>query len=65
MTRDLAGREKDLTFLGEAAKHRMADPRILLDRLATVTVVPAIRENARAAIERVLFQHPPLGESSI
>lgn len=28
----IAGREKDLAFLGDAARHRMADPEILLRR---------------------------------
>ena len=31
----------------------MADPETLLRRLATVTAAPAVREQARAAIERV------------
>jgi hypothetical protein len=48
----IAGREKDLTFLMVAARHRMADPEELLRRLGTVEVVPEIREKARAAIER-------------
>jgi hypothetical protein len=48
----LAGREKDLDFLREAARHRMADPEVLLHRLATVDVAPALREMVRGAIER-------------
>ena len=48
----LAGREKDSAYLGEAARHCMADPEILLRRLATVEVAAAVREQARAAIER-------------
>jgi hypothetical protein len=48
----IAGREKDFAFLRDAASHRMADPEILLARLATVTAPPAIREQARTAIER-------------
>jgi hypothetical protein len=51
-SKTLAGREKDLTFLETAAIHRMADPEILLQRLATVVVEPAVREQARAAIQR-------------
>ena len=47
-----AGREKDLAFLGEAARHRMADSGELLRRLGTVEVAPEVREKARAAIER-------------
>lgn len=48
----IAGREKDLSFLLDAARHRMADLKVLLQRLATVTAAPAVREQARAAIER-------------
>jgi len=48
----IAGREKDLSFLSDAARHRMADPEILLQRLATVDVGPALQQAARAAIER-------------
>jgi hypothetical protein len=48
----IAGREKDLSFLREAARHRMADSEILFHRLATVTAAPAVREQARAVIER-------------
>lgn len=48
----IAGREKDHAFLREAARHRMAYPETLLRRLATVEVDPAIREKARAAIEK-------------
>lgn len=48
----IAGRDKDLDFLRDAARHRMADPEVLLRRLATVTAAPAVREQARAAIER-------------
>lgn len=48
----IAGREKDLAFLREAAQHHMADPEILLRRLETVQVEPAIRRQARAWIER-------------
>jgi hypothetical protein len=48
----IAGREKDLAFLGDAARHRMADPEILFRRLATVEVDPAVQEKARDAIVR-------------
>ncbi len=48
----IAGREKDVEFMRDAAAHRMADPEILLHRLATVEVEPAIREQARSAIQR-------------
>jgi hypothetical protein len=49
----IAGREKDLDFLREAAKHHMAEAATLLRLLASVEVDPAIKENARAAIERI------------
>jgi hypothetical protein len=52
VAKTLAGREKDLDFLREAAKHRMADPAVLLDRLETVEADPAVREKARSAIQR-------------
>ena len=52
VSKTIAGREKDLAFLRVAAEHRMADPEILLRRLATVEVEPGVREAARAAIER-------------
>jgi hypothetical protein len=52
VSKTIAGREKDLSFLREAAKHRMADRRVLLYRLATVDVDTAVREKARFAIER-------------
>jgi len=47
----IAGREKDLTYFKNAAKHHMADPEELLRRLATLETHPAIREKARSAIE--------------
>jgi hypothetical protein len=48
----IAGREKDLSFLSEAARHRMAEIEILLLRLATVEAAPELVKNARATIER-------------
>ena len=52
VSKTIAGREKDLDFLQTAVEHRMADPEVLLRRLATVEVEPEIRAAARAAIER-------------
>lgn len=52
VSKTIAGREKDLAFLRVAAEHRMADPDILLRRLATVEVEPEVRAAVRAAIER-------------
>lgn len=49
----IAGRDKDLDFLAEAAKHHLASVEILLDRLNTVRAGDsAILANARAAIQR-------------
>jgi len=42
--------------LAEAAKHRLASIKILLDRLATVDAEPAVLEKARAAIRRAFQQ---------
>lgn len=53
VAKTIAGRDKDIDFLNEAAKHQMAALEILLRRLETVNVDPAVRDQARAAIERV------------
>jgi hypothetical protein len=47
----IAGRDKDLDFLAEAAKHHLADAEILLRRLATVEVDTVRLEAARTAIQ--------------
>jgi hypothetical protein len=52
ISKALAGREKDLRFLSDAAKHRMADPKILVSRLSSVATDSARRQMARSAIER-------------
>src|SRR4030095_7351887 len=52
VSKAIAGRDKDLAFLRDAAIHQMADPDILLSRLDTVDVDPMVREKARSAIER-------------
>ena len=52
VAKTIAGRDKDIDFLKEAAKHQMADPEVLLRRLATVEVDPAVRNQTRAAIGR-------------
>lgn len=49
----IAGREKDLTFLADAAEHRMADADILLRRLSTVEADRPFVEKARATIRRI------------
>ncbi len=48
----IAGREKDLSFLSDAAENHMADVSTLLHRLATVEAAPELLKNARAVIER-------------
>lgn len=48
----IAGREKDLLFLEDAARHRMADPETLYRRLETVEADPAVLRSARGAMER-------------
>ena len=48
----IAGRDKDLDFLAEAAKHHLARAEVLLDRLTTVRADSAVLANARAVILR-------------
>lgn len=52
VAKTVAGREKDYEFLRAAARHRMADPAILLERLENVEVPPEARSAARGAIGR-------------
>lgn len=48
----IAGREKDLSFLGEAARYRLADAGVLAQRLSTVSGIDErVREAARRRIE--------------
>lgn len=58
VSKTIAGREKDFSYLKEAASHGMADLGTLLERLATVSVEPVVRESTRAAIQRAF--HDPL-----
>lgn len=48
----VAGREKDLEFTGELAKHRMTDRETLLARLDDTTVSEALRALTQGRIER-------------
>jgi hypothetical protein len=48
----IAGRDKDFSFLSEAAKHHMADPETLRHRLDTTEAAPEALKAARNAIER-------------
>lgn len=52
VSKAIAGREKDLAYLTEAARHQMADPEVLLRRLATVDLDPVVRTTVQVAIER-------------
>jgi hypothetical protein len=49
----IAGREKDLSFLSEAARHRMARIEVLLQRLATVEADLEVVKMARTRIEGI------------
>jgi hypothetical protein len=52
VSKAIAGREKDIAFLREAATHRMARREVLLRRLATVDVEAPVRGSARGRIDR-------------
>jgi hypothetical protein len=49
----VAGREKDVDFLAQAAKHHMADLQTLFHRLDSVEVEPTVKESARGTIARI------------
>ena len=59
ISKTLAGREKDLAYLKEAVRHRLADLELLLERLKTVNVEQVVRETARAAIQRAFRDASP------
>jgi hypothetical protein len=59
VSKAIAGREKDVVFLADAARHGLARAEILLERLATVEADPAILDSARAAIQRAFRGLPP------
>lgn len=65
VAKTIAARDKDIAFLKEAVRHRMAKPEVLLRRLATVDDDAAVREQARAAIERAFRDAPvsPVGDN--
>ncbi len=52
VAKTIAGREKDVDFLNEAARHHMAEPEVLLRRLETIEIDPAVRRLTRGLIER-------------
>jgi hypothetical protein len=58
VAKTLAGREKDLEFLREAARHQLADIAVLLMRLGEVEVDPALASVARNRIHGA-FGAPP------
>lgn len=58
VSKAIAGREKDLEFIRQAAAHGLADGRTVLQRLESVDVEPALRERAHAAITAA-FQLAP------
>ncbi|MDP9122050.1 MAG: hypothetical protein M3O15_11920 [Acidobacteriota bacterium] len=52
VSKAIAGREKDLAFLSDAAKHGLAQVEVLMRRLATVEAEPVALESARGVIAR-------------
>jgi hypothetical protein len=59
VSKAIAGREKDLAFLADAARHGLARAEILLERLATAEAHPVVLDSARAAIQRAFRGVPP------
>ena len=53
VSKALAGREKDVDFIAEAAKHRLADKDVLLSRLQQVKADSALIERAQALVRRL------------
>jgi hypothetical protein len=53
VSKAVAGRDKDLAFLREAARLQVATRATLLERLDTVSADPAVKTAARQTIERV------------
>ena len=49
----IAGREKDLDFVGALLRHRLANPQIIHDRLAQTTVDEARRQLAVQRLQRL------------
>lgn len=47
-----AGRPKDITFVQDVARHRLADPAILRERLPDLPVSPQLRATIEAKIGR-------------
>jgi hypothetical protein len=51
----IAGREKDIDFLTEAAQHRLANGTELLARLDLVDAAPELLEPAKALVSRIFL----------
>lgn len=49
----IAGREKDIDFLNDAARYGLAQPDELLGRLASVNTDSATIERAKALVRRI------------
>ncbi len=50
----VAGREKDLQFIGDLLHYRLADPSALRERLAETALAPALRTLCNARLEAML-----------
>lgn len=59
VSKAIAGREKDVAFLGEAAAHGLADSAVLLRRLAAVEAAPEAIDRARGVILRAYGRGAP------
>ena len=46
-----AGREKDRDYVRAAIRHRLVEPRVLLERLASTAVEPPTRERIARQVE--------------
>lgn len=52
IAKHVAGRDKDIAYTAELAKHRMTDPVVLAERLEATDIGPEARQVIRARIER-------------
>lgn len=49
----VAGREKDLTYIAALIRHRIADPRIIAERLETTPLTDEARDLCRTRLHRL------------
>ena len=49
----VAGREKDLSFVGALIRHRLADPQVILDRLNSTSLPSDVRNICVARLQRL------------